>query len=63
MESAEPKQKPPGGQERLLLEENYFSLMLFGLFNPVVDSIRFYRMGYAQLDEVIALLAPTPPAA
>lgn len=40
MESAEPKQKPPGGPERLLLERDYFSLMLFGLFNPVVDSMR-----------------------
>lgn len=33
-------QKPPGGPERLLLEEDYFSLMLFGLLNPVVDSMR-----------------------
>lgn len=40
MESAGPRQKPPGGPERLLLEEDYFSLMLFGLFNPVVDSMR-----------------------
>jgi len=40
MGSAQPKQKPPGGPERLLLEEDYFSLMLFGLFNPVVDSMR-----------------------
>lgn len=30
----------PGGPARLLLEEDYFSLMLFGLFNPVVDSMR-----------------------
>ena len=30
----------PGGPERLLLEEDYFSLMLFGLFNPVIDSMR-----------------------
>ena len=29
-----------GGPERLLVEEDYFSLMLFGLFNPVVDSMR-----------------------
>ena len=40
MESAGPKQKPPGGPERLLLEKNYFSLILFGLFNPVVGSMR-----------------------
>lgn len=33
-------EKPPGGPERLLLEEDYFSLMLFGLFNPIVDSMR-----------------------
>jgi hypothetical protein len=33
-------QKRPGGPERLLLEEDYFSLMLFGLFNPVLDSMR-----------------------
>lgn len=32
--------KRPGGPERLLLEENYFSLMLFGLLNPVLDSMR-----------------------
>lgn len=30
----------PGGPERLLLEEDYFSLMLFGLLNPVIDSMR-----------------------
>jgi hypothetical protein len=30
----------PGGPERLLLEEDYFSLMLFGLLNPVLDSMR-----------------------
>lgn len=30
----------PGGPERLLLEEDYLSLMLFGLFNPVIDSMR-----------------------
>lgn len=29
-----------GGPERLLLEQHYFSLMLFGLFNPVVESMR-----------------------
>lgn len=29
-----------GGPERLLLAEDYFSLMLFGLFNPVLDSMR-----------------------
>jgi len=32
--------KRPGGPERLLLEEDYFSLVLFGLFNPVVKSMR-----------------------
>lgn len=32
--------KRPGGPERLLLGEDYFGLMLFGLFNPVVDSMR-----------------------
>lgn len=32
--------KRPGGPERLLLEEDYFSLMLFGMFNPVIDSMR-----------------------
>ncbi len=35
-----PPDRRPGGPERLLLEEDYFSLMLFGLFNPVVDSMR-----------------------
>ena len=30
----------PGGPERLLLDHDYFSLMLFGLFNPVLDSMR-----------------------
>ena len=29
-----------GGPERKLLEEDYFSLFLFGLLNPVVDSMR-----------------------
>ena len=36
-------QKPatrPGGPERMLLEENYFSLVLFGLFNPVIKTMR-----------------------
>lgn len=32
--------KRAGGPERLLLEEDYFSLMLFGLFNPVADTMR-----------------------
>lgn len=32
--------KRPGGPERLLLEENYFSLILFGLFNPVIKTMR-----------------------
>lgn len=35
-----PPEKRPGGPERLLLAENYFSLMLFGLFNPLLDSMR-----------------------
>lgn len=35
-----PPDTRPGGPERLLLEENYYSLMLFGLFNPVVESMR-----------------------
>jgi hypothetical protein len=30
----------PGGPERLLLEEDYFSLMLFGLFNPIIGTMR-----------------------
>ena len=34
------KSKRPGGPERKLLQENYFCLMLFGLFNPVVNSMR-----------------------
>jgi hypothetical protein len=29
-----------GGPERLLLEEDYFSLILFGLFNPVIKTMR-----------------------
>ncbi len=29
-----------GGPERKLLEQDYFSLMLFGLLNPVLDSMR-----------------------
>lgn len=35
-----PPEKRPGGPERLLLEEDYFSLMLFGMLNPVLDSMR-----------------------
>ena len=35
-----PPDKRPGGPERLLLEENYFSLILFGLFNPVIKTMR-----------------------
>jgi hypothetical protein len=35
-----PPEKRPGGPERLLLEENYFSLILFGLFNPVIKTMR-----------------------
>jgi len=38
--SAPPPEGGPGGPERLLLEEDYFSLMLFGLLNPVIDSMR-----------------------
>jgi hypothetical protein len=39
--ATEPRpQARPGGPERLLLEEDYFSLMLFGLLNPVIDSMR-----------------------
>jgi len=33
-------ERRPGGPERLLLEEDYFSLMLFGMLNPVLDSMR-----------------------
>lgn len=35
-----PPGKRPGGPERLLLEEDYFSLMLFGMLNPVLDTMR-----------------------
>jgi len=35
-----PPEKRPGGPERLLLEHDYFSLMLFGMLNPVLDSMR-----------------------
>jgi len=35
-----PARQNPGGTERLLLDHDYFSLMLFGLFNPVLDSMR-----------------------
>ncbi len=39
--AAAPKpQKRPGGPERKLLESDYFCLFLFGLLNPVVDSMR-----------------------
>ena len=34
------REKRRGGPERLLLEEDYYSLMLFGLFNPILDSMR-----------------------
>jgi hypothetical protein len=34
------REKRPGGPVRLLLEKGYFSLMLFGLFNPILDSMR-----------------------
>jgi hypothetical protein len=40
-QSAAPKAaKNPGGPERKLLESDYFCLFLFGLLNPVVDSMR-----------------------
>lgn len=39
-EAPPPPEKRPGGPERLLLEEDYFSLMLFGMLNPVLDSMR-----------------------
>jgi hypothetical protein len=39
-DSAPAPNKRPGGPERLLLEEDYFSLMLFGLLNPVISSMR-----------------------
>jgi hypothetical protein len=40
-QAAFPKsEKRPGGPVRLLLEKDYFSLMLFGLLNPVLDSMR-----------------------
>lgn len=32
--------KTPGGPERKLLEADYFCLFLFGLLNPIVDSMR-----------------------
>lgn len=35
-----PRQLRSGGPKRLLLEEDYFSLMLFGMLNPVLDSMR-----------------------
>jgi hypothetical protein len=34
------KQERPGGPERKLLAEDYFSLVVFGLLNPVLDSMR-----------------------
>jgi hypothetical protein len=39
-EAPPPPEKRPGGPARLLLEEDYFSLMLFGMLNPVLDSMR-----------------------
>jgi hypothetical protein len=33
-------ERRPGGPERLLLEEDYYSLMLFGMLNPVLDTMR-----------------------
>ena len=38
--TAAPKARRPGGAERKLLQEDYFSLMLFGLFIPVLTSTR-----------------------
>lgn len=35
-----PPDKRPGGPQRLLLEKDYFSLMLFGMLNPVLDTMR-----------------------
>lgn len=32
-------EKRPGGPERMLLEEDYLSRMLFGLFDPILDSM------------------------
>ena len=53
-EAAPKREKRPGGPERKLLEEDYFSLMLFGLFNPVLDSMRGLcaasRLGRVQKD-------------
>lgn len=41
VQAAAPKvEKRPGGPERKLLETDYFCLFLFGLLNPVVDSMR-----------------------
>ncbi len=41
VQAAAPKvEKRPGGPERKLLESDYFCLFLFGLLNPVVDSMR-----------------------
>jgi hypothetical protein len=40
VQAAFPKsEKRPGGPVRLLLEKDYFSLILFGLHNPVLDSM------------------------
>ena len=40
-QAAAPKvEKRPGGPDRKLLESDYFCLFLFGLLNPVVDSMR-----------------------
>lgn len=40
MDAVPKPEKRPGGPVRLLLEKDYFSLMLFGLFNPILDSMR-----------------------
>jgi hypothetical protein len=37
--AAPKREKRPGGPERPFVEGDYFSLMLFGLFNPVLDSM------------------------
>lgn len=51
--SAAPKvANKSGGPERKLLENDYFCLFLFGLLNPVVDSLprRFFRESPAVQD-------------
>ena len=43
-------QARPGGPERLLLEEDYFSLVLFGLFNPVMIKEQAFCHGSCKSD-------------